>query len=125
MGAPHRPPGDSRKALAWPSYRREWQGRHEPLESTVDVDAGRADAGGSRFFTLHRAGVIWRDGGLVPTALEGTSDCNGVAGFRIVEPTMPTWDWLVFIALHVALIAVQVGLAYLLRRAWRSLRIRQ
>ena len=75
--------------------------------------------------TLYVPGVIWRHG-LRPTRAEGgTSDCNGVVGFRIVEPTVTADDWLGFIAFEVALIALQVGLAFLIRGAWRSLRIRE
>ena len=68
-------------------------------------------------FTLHRAALIWEDGGLLPPKV--------IEGGRVVETTVSALDWLLFIALLVALIALQVALAYLVRRAWRALRIRE
>ena len=40
------------------------------------------------------------------------------------ERAVTILDWLLFIAFYGAVIALQVPLAYLVRRAWRSLRIR-
>ena len=66
--------------------------------------------------TLHQAALIWEDGGLLPPKV--------IERGRVVETTVTVWDWLLFIALYAALIALQVALVYLVRRAWRALRTR-
>ena len=71
---------------------------------------------------------LWDTGGrsCIIELRDGHFDADGVFTAQIVEPPPFTaWDWLGFIAFLVALIAATVGLAYLVRRSWRSLRVRQ
>ena len=74
--------------------------------------------------TLYEVALIWREGRVWPLEYEGSTSPNGDFVLRIFEPHIAALDWLLLIAHYLALIALQVALVYLVRRAWRALRTR-
>ncbi len=74
--------------------------------------------------TLRTVAQTWGNGGLWNKEIVMTELPGGVIEVRVIEPTVTALDWLLLIAIYGAVIALQVPLAYLVRRAWRSLRIR-
>ena len=73
-------------------------------------------------FALHLAYFLWESGGSSQEVVV-TDFQDGIAQLQVIEHPFTALGWLRFTVAFAVLIAANVGLVYLLRRAWRSLRI--
>ena len=74
-------------------------------------------------FTLLLAYYLWQSAGS-SVELVVTDFQDGSAQLQVIEHPITALGGLLFAVVFAVVTAANVGLAYLLRRAWRSLRIR-